>query len=387
MYTNKKMDYSKKTKPELINICKEAGIKGYSNKNKSDIIKMIESHLTKQNTSITTCNGLLPSEEEEEEAEVTPIETGTLHMVDLFAGTGAFTLAFQETNKVNVVFANDMVEHSKTIYDFNFRHKLTLGDLNDIEVTTIPTHDILTGGFPCQPFSIAGHQEGFNDSRSNVFWKILEIIEYHQPKCVVLENVKNLVSHDNGNTFATIKQQLEDRGYHICCKVLNTAKITGIPQHRERIYMVCLKSKEVFDKFNLEFEEIEKKQITELLESNIPVKYYYTDKSSTWDLVSEAVVKKNTVYQYRRVYVRENKSNECPTLTANMGTGGHNVPLVLDDVGIRKLTPRECFNMQGFPSYYKLPTMSDSNLYKLAGNAVSVPVVKLIANRLVNLLS
>ena len=119
---------------------------------------------------------------------------------------------------------------------------------------------------------------------------------------------------------------------------------------------------------------------------NIPDKYYYTEKSSTWDLVKEGVTKENTIYQFRRVYVRENKSNECPTLTANMGTGGHNVPLILDKKGIRKLTPRECFNFQGFPASYKMPPLSDANLYKLAGNAVSVPVVELIAKRLIPLL-
>ena len=140
--------------------------------------------------------------------------------------------------------------------------------------------------------------------------------------------------------------------------------------------------------FDLNFEKKEKKSISELLlkGDEILEKYYYTDKSTTWDLIKSSVIKKNTVYQYRRVYVRENKSNECPTLTANMGEGGHNVPLILDDKGIRKLNPRECFNLQGFPSSYKLPVLSDSKLYKLAGNAVSVPVVKLIANRIIPLL-
>jgi DNA (cytosine-5)-methyltransferase 1 len=238
----------------------------------------------------------------------------------------------------------------------------------------------------CQPFSVAGKREGFNDERSNVFWKILSIIDNHFPKCVILENVKNLVSHDEGKTFQIIRDNLEGRGYYICYKVLNTAKITGIPQHRERVYIVCLKSKKIFDKFNLDFSEIDKIPISSFLEDNVPSKYYYTDKSSVWKLVKDSVVKKNTVYQYRRVYVRENKSSECPTLTANMGSGGHNVPIILDDKGIRKLTPRECFNLQGFPSSYDLPELCDSNLYKLAGNAVSVPVVKLIAERIVLLL-
>jgi DNA (cytosine-5)-methyltransferase 1 len=309
-----------------------------------------------------------------------------LRMIDLFAGTGAFTHAFEQTGKVTCVFANDMMESSKKMYDENFRHKLTLQDLNTVKVEDIPAHDILTGGFPCQPFSIAGKQEGFEDERSNVFWKILAIIDHHTPRCVVLENVKNLVSHDDGRTFEIIKKNLTDRGYHIQTKVLDTSEITGVPQHRERIYIVCLKDKSIFDKFSLEFPKIEKKAITTMLETTVPAKYYYTEASSTWPLVSAEITKQNTIYQYRRVYVRENKSNECPTLTANMGGGGHNVPLILDTTGIRKLTPRECFNFQGFPQTYKFPELSDTHLYKLAGNAVSVPVVILIANRLIPLL-
>lgn len=319
-----------------------------------------------------------------------------LKMIDLFAGTGAFTLAFEKTGSVECVFANDMVETSKTIYDCNFHdHELTLKDIHDVKVEEIPSHNILTGGFPCQPFSIAGKLEGFNDPRSNVFWKILEILDYHKPEYVILENVKNLVSHDDKKTFETIKKTLTERGYYIHYKVLNTAEITGIPQHRERIYIVCMKSKEVYDQFNLEFDKIQKQPVGSFFESapsnsqnptTIDKKYYYTEKSKTWDLVKTGITKKDTIYQYRRVYVRENKSNECPTLTANMGMGGHNVPLIMDDVGIRKLTPRECFNFQGFPNTYNVPNkkISDANLYKLIGNAVSVPVVSLIAERLIN---
>lgn len=360
------------SKTDLLQKCKELGIIKCSSKNKAQLIELINNNITNNNTTNnnTTDNNT----------------TNKLKMIDLFAGTGGFTLAFQSTNAVKIVFGNDMVEHSKKIYDENFDHKLTLKNLNDINVEDIPPHDILTGGFPCQPFSIAGLQEGFNDERSNVFWKILSIIDRHQPKCVILENVKNLVSHDEQKTFATIKSNLENRGYHICYKILNTATITGIPHHRERIYIVCIKSQKVFEKFSLDFPKIEKRKITEFLEKDIPVKYYYTDKSSTWDIIQKNVVKKDTIYQYRRVYVRENKNSECPTLTANMGSGGHNVPLILDEKGIRKLTPRECFNLQGFPSSYKLPNLSDASLYKLAGNAISVPVVNLIANRIIPLL-
>ena len=240
----------------------------------------------------------------------------------------------------------------------------------------------------CQPFSIAGKQEGFDDNRSNVFWKILEIMDYHKPNYVILENVKNLVSHDDKKTFEIIKKELTDRGYFITYKILNTSDITGIPQNRERIYIVCIKSKNIYDKFSLEFDAVNKKQITDMLENDISDKYYYTEKSKTWPLVKQSVIKKNTIYQYRRVYVRENKSSECPTLTANMGEGGHNVPLLLDDKGIRKLTPRECFNFQGFPKDYKLPTsLSDSKLYKLSGNSVTLRIVSFIAERLINLIN
>ena len=365
------MDYDNVSKADLLVRCAELQITKCKSKTKQELIKLIHD----AETSVAHSPHLTPQ----------PTTPTKLKMIDLFAGTGAFTSAFESTGKVECVFANDMVEGSKRAYDTNFSHPLTLQDLNDIKVADIPAHDILTGGFPCQPFSIAGKQEGFNDSRSNVFWKILEIVDYHKPNFIVLENVKNLVSHDNKKTFDTIKAELTKRGYLIQCKVQNTSEITGIPQHRERIYIVCMKSEEIYAKFSLNFNKIEKKQIVSLLENTTPDKYYYTDKSSTWDLVKKDVVKQNTIYQYRRVYVRENKSNECPTLTANMGTGGHNVPLVLDNKGVRKLTPRECFNFQGFPESYNLPKLSDASLYKLAGNAVSVPVVKLIADRLLGL--
>lgn len=311
-----------------------------------------------------------------------------LKMIDLCAGTGAFTYAFESTNLVEVIFANDCDQSAKTIYDINFNHKLTLGNICDIDVKNIPKHDILTAGFPCQPFSIAGKQKGFDDSRSNVFWKIMEIIKYHLPQCVILENVKNLISHDNGNTFKIIKEKFEKEKYNILYKILNTSDITNIPHHRERIYIVCVKNKIIFDNFDFNFEKIKKKSIRDMLENNeIDKKYYYNnEKNKIHKLITDGVTKIDCVYQFRRIYVRENKNNECPTLTANMGTGGHNVPIILDNNGARKLIPKECFNFQGFPKEYKLPNISDSKLYKLAGNAVSVPIVQLIANKIVPLL-
>ena len=309
-----------------------------------------------------------------------------LKFIDLFAGTGAFSLALEKNDKFECVFTNDIIKSSKKIYELNHpNHKFTLEDLNKVNVDDVPTHNLLCGGFPCQPFSIAGVKKGFDDERSNVFWKIVEILKKHTPEIIILENVKNLKSHDKGNTYKIIIDQLEEIGYHIKTSILDTSKITSIPQHRERIYIVGFRDKETYDKFNFDFVEKGKKPISDFLEKNVNDKYYYTDRFKVFEEVKKGVTKnisENVLYQWRRKYVRENKSNCCPTLTANMGSGGHNVPILKDDKGIRKLTPRECFNLQGFPSDYKLPNLSDSALYKLAGNAVSVPVVDLIVDKL-----
>lgn len=237
----------------------------------------------------------------------------------------------------------------------------------------------------CQPFSMAGNKKGFSDSRSNVFWSIVKILKKREPDVFVLENVKNLQSHDKGNTFRIIYASLKKLGYHMKFKILNTCKITKIPQNRERIYIVGFKDKERCRKFHFNFAEVKCDNISKYLETNVDDKYYYDDRFKVYPMINKEVTKmatNNVLYQYRRFYVRECKSNVCPTLTANMGGGGHNVPILRDKKGIRKLTPRECFNLQGFPANYKLPNLSDSKLYKLAGNAVSVPVVQLIAERI-----
>lgn len=311
-----------------------------------------------------------------------------LLLIDLFAGTGAFSYAFHKTNKIDTIFANDKLDSSEKIFNINNNIELTKEDILNIEDKDIPKSNIITAGFPCQPFSIAGSKKGFNDERSNVFWKILSIIKSNEPEIVILENVKNLQNHDKGNTFKIILKNLENLNYYVKYSVLNTCKITGIPQNRERIYIVCFKNKDKYDNFNFDFEEIDNKPIKSFLEDNIPDKYYYNNNSVIYAELKKNVTKHintNTIYQYRRYYVRENKNNVCPTLTENMGSGGHNVPIILDDKGIRKLTPRECFNLQGFPNDYLLPDISTSKLYSLAGNAVSIPVVCLIAKKIIKL--
>jgi DNA (cytosine-5)-methyltransferase 1 len=313
-----------------------------------------------------------------------------MRVVDLCSGTGAFSYVFEKYG-YECVFSNDIISESKEIYQLNIKshENFILDDLHNIKTESIPPHDILCAGFPCQSFSIAGERKGFMDERSNVFWKIIDILQFCKPNIIILENVKNLVSHDKNNTFRIIKQSLENIGYSIKFSILDTCKITNIPHHRERIYIVGFLDKSIYDKFNFEFEHTLNNCVNSFLEKNVADKYYYTKKLKVYDEVKRNIVKHvktGTVYQYRRYYIRENKNKCCPTLTANMGSGGHNVPLIKDDIGIRKLTPRECFNLQGFPENYQLPNLSDSKLYKLSGNAVSIPVIEKIIIKLKNIM-
>ena len=287
------------------------------------------------------------------------------------------TLSFIENGYAWVRVKYNTKEFVEDEHVFNFE----VENDNSYVVNNLCVHN-------CQPFSIAGMQNGFDDARSNVFWKIVEILKHHRPRIAILENVKNLQSHDKGNTFKTISTSLEGEGYKIKYKILNTCTYTDIPQNRERIYILCFRENEDYQQF--EFPEPTSTpcvSIASLLSDNVPTKYYYTVESAIWEKLEEGItegVDTNAIYQYRRYYVRKNKSGCCPTLTANMGTGGHNVPIIKDDIGIRKLTPRECFKLQGFPEDYIIPNnLSDAKLYKLAGNAVSVPVVKRIINNLI----
>jgi DNA (cytosine-5)-methyltransferase 1 len=397
------MNYNNLLKHELLQKCDELGIKKCKSKTKKQLIDMINM----QNAKIIEAVGIEAVGIEAIGIEAVGIEavgieavgieedvcimqeSDKVTLIDLFSGTGAFSLAFHNTGKVRTIFANDMLDSSEQIFNLNNKIKLMNKNLNEIDDSSFPKCQILTAGFPCQPFSIAGMQKGFDDERSNVFWKILSIIKSTSPDIVILENVKNLQRHDDGNTFNIIIENLENLEYNIKYSILNTCKLTGIPQNRERIYIVCFKNLELFNKFDFDFQEVEIMPITMFLENDIPDKYYYSNSSTIYEELRTNITKHittNTIYQYRRYYVRENKTNVCPTLTANMGSGGHNVPIILDDNGIRKLTPKECFNLQGFPDTYKLPNLSNSKLYSLAGNAVSVPVVELIANKIINIM-
>lgn len=305
-----------------------------------------------------------------------------MKVAGFFAGVGGIELGFKNAG-FNIVYANEIDKNAAITYTKNHKHKLIVEDIANI--SNIPDVDVIVAGFPCQAFSIAGYQKGFNDERGNVFFTLAKIIKDKKPSVVFLENVKNLKSHDKGKTYEIIFNTLKDIGYHVTSSVLNACEYANTPQNRERIYIVGFLSKTAFDNFSFPSKEKLNKKISDIVDFDKKVddKYYYSDKNcKNYEMVKNGVISKDTIYQYRRVYIRENKNNLCPTLTANMGTGGHNVPLVLTKYGVRKLTPKECFMFQGFPSDFKLPEIADSHLYKQAGNSVVVPMIEKIARNI-----
>jgi len=256
-------------------------------------------------------------------------------------------------------------------------------DIYNVNPSDMENINILTAGFPCQAFSIAGYRRGFVDPRGNVFFRILDFIEVLNPEIIFLENVKNLRSHDRGRTYEVIYNSLISRGYYIKSAVLNTMEFGNLPQNRERIYIVCFRSRSLWEKFCFPNPVNLTVGFRDLLEPPelISDKYYYHPGHRYFQILNEHVHSFDTVYQLRRVYVRENQKGVCPTLTANMGGGGHNVPIIRDERGIRKLTPRECARLQGFPNDFQFP-VSTTQAYKQIGNSVSIPVIKRIAEKI-----
>lgn len=301
--------------------------------------------------------------------------------IGLFSGVGGIELGFSQAG-IETIWATDFDNHAMITYKANHQNTFVLADISDIPSRKIPNGDIILAGFPCQAFSIAGYRKGFEDERGNTFFQLARVIKDISPKVVFIENVKNLKTHDKGNTYRVIRSTLEEYGYHLHTMVLNASEFGNIPQNRERVYIVGFKDPKSFISFKRPVPIPLVKTINDIVdfEEKVPKRFYYTkDNFKNYKLLEEMIVDPKTVYQWRRVYVRENKSNLCPTLTANMGTGGHNVPLVLTKYGIRKLMPQECFQFQGFPDDFVLPDIAQTQLYKQAGNSVVVPVIKRIA--------
>lgn len=366
------------------------GVSKHYKKDALKVVKKFVEYKQDENFSIVEEEALQQLLFEVENVPFPTPENYTFKFIDLFAGIGGFRLALQNIGG-KCVYTSEWDKVAKKTYRENFG-EIPFGDITKESTKNyIPKEfDVLCAGFPCQAFSIAGNRKGFADTRGTLFFDVEKIIEKHRPKVVFLENVKNLVSHDNGKTFDVIIEILKEKlGYKVFHSVLNSMTHANIPQNRERIFIIAFDPKQVPKFQNFKFPEKIKltKTIHDILENGKQEdRYYYPKDHQYYPELKKTMTSKDTVYQWRRVYVRENKSNVCPTLTANMGTGGHNVPLIKDHYGIRKLTPRECFSFQGYPQNYVLPNLANGRLYMQAGNSVTTTLIERIANEITKVL-
>lgn len=314
-----------------------------------------------------------------------------LKCASFFAGVGGIDLGFENTGVFKTVYANEFDSYPAKTFEMNYDLKVDVRDIHEVQSEEIPDFDVMLAGFPCQAFSIAGYRKGFEDEkgRGELFFELTRILEAKKPRIAFFENVKNLVGHDNGNTFRVICEQLDILGYKYTYQVLNAMTYGNVAQNRERIYIVAFRDAEDYEKFHWPLSIPLTSTVKDIIdfENKIDEKYYYTEGKYKGDIYEQLVKAMQNddpsdpaIYQWRRKYVRQNKSGVVPTLTANQGEGGHNVCLVKTKHGIRKMTPRECFNTQGFPKDFKLPdNQSDARLYKQAGNSVCVSVIGRIA--------
>lgn len=368
------------------------GVKSHFEKEAKEFLnQIVEYKNQEENSSLVSDVALQQLLFEVEDVPFPTPENYTFKFIDLFAGIGGFRIALQNVGG-KCVYTSEWNDAAKITYQANFG-EVPFGDITkDVTKNYIPKEfDVLCAGFPCQAFSIAGYQKGFHDTRGTLFFDLEKIIETRRPKVVFLENVKNLVSHDKGNTFKIILEILEEKlGYKAYTKVLNSATHANVPQNRERIFIVAFDPKQVKNHTDFKFPEAIPltRTIHDILEKGKQAEnLYYNKDHQYYPELIKTMTSKDTIYQWRRVYVRENKSNVCPTLTANMGAGGHNVPLVLDDYGIRKLTPKECFAFQGYPvEKYILPNIANSKLYMQAGNSVTTPLIERISKEILKVL-
>lgn len=312
-----------------------------------------------------------------------------------FAGVGGIDLGMEQTGRFKTVWANEVDPYPAVTFQANFPDvHLEVEDIKNLNPSDLPDVDVIVGGFPCQAFSVAGYRKGFDDEkgRGTLFFDMAKFIEEKKPQAVLLENVKNLGTISGGAVLDEIIGELQRLGYTVAYKVLNAMEYSDTPQNRERIYIVGFLDPKAAAAFEFP-EKVERTAgIRDVIDFTAPVhdRYYYTPgkyKNNLYEKLDEAMTDPDAIYQWRRKYVRQNKSGVVPTLTANQGEGGHNVCLVRTPLGIRKMTPRECFNTQGFPDDFILPEkLSDGRLYKQAGNSVCVKVINRIAEKMADAL-
>ncbi len=297
--------------------------------------------------------------------------------IDLFAGVGGIRLGFESIGG-RCVFSSEWDKFACQTYEANHGHH-PHGDITEIPASEIPSHNLLLAGFPCQPFSHAGLKKGFDDTRGTLFFDISRILEAKRPQVVLLENVKGFATHDKGNTFAVVRRILEGLDYVVHWKVLN-AKDFGVPQNRERIYIVGVhKDLDGADTFT--FPEPPKTKVTlgEILDENPDPKYTLSDK--LWQGHQRRLQEHRAKGNGFGFSLFDENSPYTSTISARYYKDGSEILVSQPGKNPRKLTPREAARLQGFPETFKIP-VSDVQAYKQFGNSVAVPVIKAIAKQL-----
>ena len=305
----------------------------------------------------------------------------------LFSGIGGIDLGFVQAG-FEIAWANDIDAAACKTYRNNFPNTILIeNDVRNIDPCTLSDIDVLIAGFPCQPFSVMGYRRGFNDSRGNLFFEIARFIDEKKPRVVLLENVQNLIEHDNGKTFLVIYNTLAQFGYSVKYKVINATDV-NIPQHRARIFIVAFRDVEDCDCFVFPDAVPLKATIEDVLDRTVKHDniYYYGSESRYFKILNAKIIDKTGIYRIDDSGIATRKWEIFPTLKANMGTYHDRVPIIRDDFGIRKLTPMECLAFQGYPKDYSFKGVSLENAYKQCGNTVCVPIIKSIAAKLFELM-
>lgn len=301
----------------------------------------------------------------------------------LFSGIGGIDLGFIQAG-FSTAWANDNDSVVCKTYRHNFPETLLYEcDVRDIAPEKLADVDIIAAGFPCQSFSVCGNKRGFADKRGNLFFEIMRVVDFKKPSVIFLENVANLTEHDNGKTFNIIHNELVGRGYYIRYLIADACNY-GIPQHRTRTYIVAFKNFGACNRFIFPKERSLKKTIFDVIDKTVKAndQYYLPADSLKYKKMTAAMSDENQIYRFSDYGIQAGKGGISFTLKANMGTWYDRVPYIKDMFGIRKITPRECLALQGFPKEFDFPDIPIDKAYKQAGNSVCVPLVKEIAKQI-----
>ena len=301
----------------------------------------------------------------------------------LFAGVGGIDLGFLNTKKCKVVYANEFDPYAKKTYELNFKNKIDCRDIHEVKLEEIPEFDIMVGGFPCTSFSVAGYRKGFQDDKTgDLFFEMERIFKERKPRVIFLENVKNLARHDGGKTLSVIKKTLDEIGYDVFDEVLDASKY-GVPQSRKRIYIVCFRKDLKIKEFDFPKEENLKKHVMDILLPDSETKKYEIHRNdivinqNVKEKISDIPLRIGTVNkggQGERIY---SPLGTAITLSAYGGGAGAKTGLYRVNGKIRKLAPRECARLDGFPENFKIAER-DTVAYKQFGNSVVVDVLQKI---------